>query len=382
MLPAQQGFGPHRQAAGRVELGLVVQAKLLLFDGIAQVLQQLQLLARIGVHRHIEKAVAVLAYALGVVHRSVGVHQQFLGRAAVARKHGDANAGGDFQLMLGHLERPIDQHDLAFGKAKGVIRLRQLHQQYKLVATDAGQGVVAAQVFAQTLADFTQQLVAHMVTEGVVDRFEAVQVDEHQREATALLLHRLDRVFNTVGEQGAIGQAGERVVQGQVGQFLVGLGKRIGEHGGTRFQARIEQRGQQRDGQHGQGRHQHQIIQALAAQAVEGRTAEAVIGKACRRHAGVMHADNGHAHHHRCTAPHEAHVRGVAPQVEGNPQGRTGSHHRDQQRAAKPGGVVVDARCHAHRGHAGVVHAGDAGAHDQRTADQLPGGQPGLVDQP
>lgn len=64
------------------------------------------------------------------------------------------------------------------------------------------------QVFAQTLADFTQQLVAHMVTEGVVDR-RAVQVDEHQREATALLLYRLDRVFNTVGEQGAIGQAEE-----------------------------------------------------------------------------------------------------------------------------------------------------------------------------
>lgn len=50
MLPAQQRLGPYRNATDGVELGLVVQAKLLVLDGVAQVLQQLQLFSRIGVH--------------------------------------------------------------------------------------------------------------------------------------------------------------------------------------------------------------------------------------------------------------------------------------------------------------------------------------------
>jgi hypothetical protein len=111
---------------------------LLLFERIAQVLQQLQLLARIAVHRHIEKAVAVLAYALGVIHRRVGVHQQFPGVLAVARIQAMPTLA-EICSSCSATGTPIDQHDLAFGKAKGVIRLRQLHQQHELVAADARQ---------------------------------------------------------------------------------------------------------------------------------------------------------------------------------------------------------------------------------------------------
>jgi hypothetical protein len=112
-------------------------------------------------------------------------------------------------------------------------------------------------------------------------------------------------------------------VQGQLGQFLVGQGQRIGEHGGARFQARIEQRGQQGNAQHRQGGDQDQVVQALAIQAVDGRAAETAIGETRRRHAGVMHADDGNPHHHRRTATDQAHI-GVCAQAEGDPQRRTG----------------------------------------------------------
>ncbi|MNN21203.1 hypothetical protein D3C81_1345140 [compost metagenome] len=51
-----------------------------------------------------------------------------------------------------------------------------------------------------------------MVTKRIVDRLEAVQVDEHQRKTTALLRHLADRLLDTVGKQRAIGQAGQRVM--------------------------------------------------------------------------------------------------------------------------------------------------------------------------
>ncbi|MCY1461070.1 hypothetical protein D9M71_786900 [compost metagenome] len=106
MLPAQQGLGADRLAGLGVELGLVVQAELALFQGLAQVLQQLQLLAGIAVHRHVEEAVAVLAGALGVVHGGVGIAQQLMLVQAVARVQDDTQARRQLQVMLGHAERP------------------------------------------------------------------------------------------------------------------------------------------------------------------------------------------------------------------------------------------------------------------------------------
>lgn len=90
------------------------------------------------------------------------------------------------------------------------------------------------------------------MTKRIVDGLEAIQVDKHQGKAPALLLHCLDSLLNSVGEQGAVRQAGEHVMQGQVGQFLVGQGQGVGQNGGARFEAGIQQRGQQRDDQHRQ----------------------------------------------------------------------------------------------------------------------------------
>ena len=47
-------------------------------------------------------------------------------------------------------------------------------------------------------------------------------------------------LFDQLLEPGAIGQTGQGVVQGQLRQFAVGQGQGIGQLGGTRFEARIE----------------------------------------------------------------------------------------------------------------------------------------------
>ncbi|MNU06059.1 hypothetical protein D3C72_2511090 [compost metagenome] len=50
VFPTQQSLGTNRQAGLGVELGLVMQAELALLQGLAQVLQQLQLLTCVAVH--------------------------------------------------------------------------------------------------------------------------------------------------------------------------------------------------------------------------------------------------------------------------------------------------------------------------------------------
>ena len=76
-----------------------------------------------------------------------------------------------------------------------------------------------------------QQMVADAVSVGVVDGFEAVQVQEQHRRRFLCSVAALQRVVEQFQQQRAVGQPGERIVQGQlprafggVLQFLPGLG--------------------------------------------------------------------------------------------------------------------------------------------------------------
>nr|BFE96225.1 hypothetical protein GCM10020185_67610 [Pseudomonas brassicacearum subsp. brassicacearum] len=273
--------------------------------------------------------------------------------------------------MVGHPERAGDQADLTCRQSQGIIGFGQLHQQHELITADPRQGVLAAQVFAQAQGHVPQQQIAHVVTKGVVDRLETIQVDEHQGEAAALLLHPVHGLVDTISQQYPVGQSGEGVVQGQLGQFPVGQGQGLGQLGGAGFQTRIENRRQQGDGQHRQGGDQHQIVQALAAQAVQGAT-KAAVAEPRPGHAGVVHADDGDAHDHRSACTSQTHVGGVLAQAKGNPQRRRRSADGNHQRSPEQRRVIVDAWLHSQRGHAGVVHGADPGTHDQRTERQLP----------
>ncbi|MNP41507.1 hypothetical protein D3C76_1352140 [compost metagenome] len=108
-------------------------------------------------------------------------------------------------------------------------------------------------------------------------------------------------------------------MQGQLGQFPVGFGQRLGKTGGSGFQARIEDRSQQGDAQYRQGGDQHQVVEAVAAQAIGGCAAKAACGELRGGHAGVVHADNGNAHEHRRATADQAHIRRVLAQAERNP---------------------------------------------------------------
>ena len=86
----------------------------------------------------------------------------------------------------------------------------------EFVATDARQDVLFAQCGAKTLSDLAQQLVAHLVSEGVVDRGEAVEVDDQQGAVFLFASCARQRLGEQLPEQRTVGQAGQAVVVDQV----------------------------------------------------------------------------------------------------------------------------------------------------------------------
>ena len=92
----------------------------------------------------------------------------------------------------------------------------------ELVAAQARHQVLVAQCLAETQGHLPQQFVADAPAQGVVDQLKAVQVDEqHAAEHLAALRHAQGLV-DQLGQQGAVGQAGQRIVICQVVQALFG----------------------------------------------------------------------------------------------------------------------------------------------------------------
>ena len=83
----------------------------------------------------------------------------------------------------------------------------------EFVAADAGDGVGLAQQRAQPLADFLDELVAGIVAERVVDLLEAVEIEHQQGDLLARAAIAGQRLGQAILEQGAVGEAGELVVQ-------------------------------------------------------------------------------------------------------------------------------------------------------------------------
>ena len=80
---------------------------------------------------------------------------------------------------------------------------------------------LGADARGQALGDLAQDLVAGGVAEAVVDRLEVVEVEEDDRDAVLLAAVARDGVAHALDEQRAVGEVGDRVVEGLVGELLL-----------------------------------------------------------------------------------------------------------------------------------------------------------------
>ena len=223
MAPAQQRLDAGDRAVLEAHQRLVVQLELLALERPLQVGAQLQARHDPVVHGGLEQPVAALAVALGDVHRGVGVADQLVG---VGRAPGlgdrDAQAGADDEVVVLELERAADAlEDPLGGLDRGRQVLDVLEQDRELVAAEPRGGVGRADAGRDPLRHLEQHAVADGVTEAVVDGLEVVEIDEQHRHADALAQGPGHRVAHALVEQRAVGQMGDRIVEGLVGELLL-----------------------------------------------------------------------------------------------------------------------------------------------------------------
>ena len=98
-------------------------------------------------------------------------------------------------------------------RACGRLGLRKQHGE--LVATDAPKRVGATKPGAQAACDLDQKLIADVMSSGVVDGLEVVEVEQEHRRAVPVALGVGDRALELVAKAPAVGQAGHLVVVGE-----------------------------------------------------------------------------------------------------------------------------------------------------------------------
>ena len=185
VLPAHEGLHADDAAAAQRDLGLEVQDELVVVEGAAQLAQELEALGRVGVARG-RVGLDVRAGALGLVHGDVGVAQQGRDVLAVVGLERDADRGAELDGDAAHVERERQGAVQAGGHLADGTAMGQDGQDGELVASEAGQDVVAAQHLAQADGDVDEQAVALLMAHRVVDLLEAVEVDEHERGERAV----------------------------------------------------------------------------------------------------------------------------------------------------------------------------------------------------
>ena len=89
----------------------------------------------------------------------------------------------------------------------------------ELVAAEARHQILAAHDVAQPLGDAEDQLVADVMAERVVDVLEVIEVDVEHGGSLAAGAHVVDHGFEPLAEIDAVGQAADRIVQGEMAQL-------------------------------------------------------------------------------------------------------------------------------------------------------------------
>ncbi len=140
------------------------------------------------------------------VCRGIGTLQQRVGGRRVVRVEGDTNARTqDERHCLGG-ERNIEgrvQRLCHLERGSGIGHSGDEHRE--LVAGEAGEDRLAGDAVGQPLANRHQQSFGEGRSEGVVDLFERVEIDEDQRDAMALGAGALDGVGEVVSESPPVG---------------------------------------------------------------------------------------------------------------------------------------------------------------------------------
>ena len=184
MLPADQRLDRAHVRGVQRDLGLVVEAQLVVFHGAAQFTEQREVFLLAGVIVLLVGREAGLV-ALRGVHGDVGVAHQRLRVLAVLGEMRDADAGADVERLALEEDRRFQRGD-DLARRRGEVQVPVMpHQDGEFVAAQARDAFGVFHRVLQARAHFAQHVIAHAVSERVVDVLEAVEVHHEDGELAA-----------------------------------------------------------------------------------------------------------------------------------------------------------------------------------------------------
>ncbi len=221
VVPPHQRLEAEDLAGLHVHHRLVVQDQLLALDRGAKRRLHLEALAHVSHHAGFVRGEAALALPLGGVHREVGVPEQVVGGFLPGGGR-DPEAGRHVNFVVAEVEggvhglgQPLDQH-------RGpLVAPHVLDQDAELVPAEPRHGVRGPTAGQEPLRRGDEQPVALGVAKAVVHLLEVVEVEEQHRDVPALPARERQRVADPVAEERAVGEPGQRVVEGLVQELLL-----------------------------------------------------------------------------------------------------------------------------------------------------------------
>jgi hypothetical protein len=170
VLPSHESLEAHDGPEAKVEDRLIVQTHLVLEDRATQVGLEFEAFNDRDVHLVLELLVAVLAFALGPVHREVGVAQQLIARV-VANTERDADAHRGRELLGSDRDRFAQGAHDSLGESNDLAATGDVLDEHgELVTAQSSCGVGPAKNGDEVGRDRLQQFVARGVAEAVIDR--------------------------------------------------------------------------------------------------------------------------------------------------------------------------------------------------------------------
>src|SRR5271165_3673657 len=167
--------------------GLIMQDELAIVNGEPQSGLQNRRGGERALHLGVEEAQHVAPRRFRLIHRDVGLLEQFVERIDGVDEQRDADARSavmqapsDGVGLIEHGQNPLaDLLRLRAGLHDALVQFFEEHDE--LVAAEAGGGVAVAHAAGDPSRDLDQQLVARIVASGLVEDLEVVDTDKQKR---------------------------------------------------------------------------------------------------------------------------------------------------------------------------------------------------------
>ena len=155
-------------------------------------------------------------------HRRVGVLQQGCRVSPILRKNSHADRTG--HMLVGTIDdkgRAQRIKHLLRDASATPLALKLVEQHNEFVSALPRNGIARAYRLAETSRHLAKQLIAGVVTQGVVDVLEVIDINKHDGKLVARSLSSDDGLRNPVLHQRAVWQAGQRVMKRQMLNVLL-----------------------------------------------------------------------------------------------------------------------------------------------------------------